>query len=181
MPHQLELDFSAVKPEEWRGIPGFPGYEVSDWGRVRSVPRSMVDSLRRLRRFPGHILAQHVGSSGYLQCGPWLDGIRVNLMVHRAVLLAFRGTPEKGEEAAHWDGDKQHNALVNLRWTTRMANHHDKRRHGRLGGVLTEEQARAIKSRLDGKYGTLTRLSREYGVKVHVIKHIAYGKTWAWM
>ena len=32
--------------ERWRAVPGWPGYEVSDLGRVRSVPRILSDGRR---------------------------------------------------------------------------------------------------------------------------------------
>jgi NUMOD4 motif len=34
----------AVMGERWRAVLGWPGYEVSDLGRVRSVPRILPDA-----------------------------------------------------------------------------------------------------------------------------------------
>lgn len=113
--------------EVWKAIPGHEGrYEVSDLGRVRSLPR--LD--RRGRRIRGRILAIVVQPSGHHSVKLCLDGDYENAKVHRLALLAFVGQPPAGHEGLHGDGDPSNNALTNLRWGTRSENLRDSVRHG---------------------------------------------------
>jgi hypothetical protein len=55
----------------------------------------------------------------------------VHCLVHRLVLLAFRGEPPTPHhECAHWNGDPSDNSIGNLRWATKVENHADRWRHG---------------------------------------------------
>lgn len=106
--------------EEWRPIPGYPDYEVSDLGRVKSLKASKP---RLLRTFPIH--------SRYLKVYPSVDGRPSPAFVHRLVLLAFVGPVPPGMMTRHLDGDPQNNHLENLRYGTQAENDQDKVRHGR--------------------------------------------------
>jgi hypothetical protein len=123
--------------EIWRPIAGRDGYEVSDLGRVRSLPR-IITRIRRGRTercfYKGRVLRQGRARNGYLTVS--LSGRSVN--VHTVVLRAFRGESPPGYQAAHYDGEKSNNSLANLRWASRSENEADKRRHGTyLAGVRT--------------------------------------------
>lgn len=108
-------DSQVTIPEEnWKEIPGFLGYEVSDLGRVKS-PR-------------GTILRQTL-SEGYPRVPL---GCNHRIRVHLLVLLTFRGPCPPGHEGCHEDGIRTHVALDNLRWDTRSGNHRDKRKHGTI-------------------------------------------------
>lgn len=101
--------------EEWRAT-GINGYEVSNHGRVRSLPR---------KRTRGGILRPGI-SSGYQMLS--LGGR--SRLVHRLVLVAFRGPCPEGLECAHLDGNRFNNALANLVWVTKTENEAHKRLHG---------------------------------------------------
>jgi NUMOD4 motif./HNH endonuclease. len=109
---------------EWRAIPGFPGYEASNDGHVRTL-RPYGGVLRVLSEWPN--------PQGYLtvQLGP--RGKRTRVTVHRMVMLAFVGPRPPGKEIAHWDGDKTNNALTNLRYATPKENAQDTLRLGAHG------------------------------------------------
>ncbi len=115
--------------EQWRDIPGFKRYRVSNLGRVfscnykgSSVPKLLTPTL---------------GMDGYLKIGLYrTSGERKSMRLNRLVLLAFCGAA-KGRQAAHLDGDKENNFLGNLQWATSLENHAHKRRHGtHQAGVL---------------------------------------------
>lgn len=109
--------------EDWRPIPGHPGYESSDHGRVRSIDRLIPDG-RRLR---GRVL-KLFKANAYLYVSL---GKSAKRGVHRVVALAFFGLPPSSKhEAAHWDGNTLNNRASNIRWATRAENEQDKRRHG---------------------------------------------------
>ena len=118
--------------EEWRAIPGWEGaYEVSDRGRVRSVERRTWCPRGKgfWRKVPAKILSPAV-SRGYLRVTLQRSGRVESQAVHRLVLLAFVGPCPPGLEACHYDDDPANNALSNLRWDTRKANHADRTRNG---------------------------------------------------
>lgn len=117
--------------EKWADIPGHPGYQVSNHGRVRSVTRTI-----RARRLGGNVAEVRL-SGKHLKTKRLPSGyIRVSLganaadYVHRLVLLAFVGECPPGLECAHDDGNRGNNRLDNLAWKTRSANGLDRRRHG---------------------------------------------------
>lgn len=169
--------------EEWRAAPGYPGYEVSSAGRVRSLDR-VVQGLRRghvvpIRRRGGLMKLKTSRRTGYVSVE--LSGNDV--LVHRAVLAAFVGPCPLGKETAHGDGSRSNNRLENLRYATRVENADDRRRHGTLAkgaGIgnakLTADQVAAIRARA-GKT-SMAALAREYGVTRQHIGHIHHNRVW---
>jgi NUMOD4 motif-containing protein/HNH endonuclease len=118
-----------MEVENWRPIAGYPGYQVSDLGRVRSVDRIIIRMTKRgpvQVRLAGRVLRQGRARNGYLTVS--LSGRSVN--VHTLVLRAFRGEPLPGHQGAHDNGDPRDNRAKNLLWKTRRANEADKLRHG---------------------------------------------------
>jgi hypothetical protein len=121
--------------EEWRSVVGWEqAYEVSNLGRVRSIPRTMyrrdgrvhhVQTTYRILRTPP------AGTGGYPEVHLCLDGKERIATVHTLVLEAFVGPRPTGYDACHDDGDPTNNLLTNLRWDTQSANGLDRTRHGR--------------------------------------------------
>jgi hypothetical protein len=108
-----------VELETWRAVPGREGeYEVSDIGRVRSLPRE---------RTRGGVLKMPLSTRGYRRVN--LRGKAVH--VHQLVLEAFVGPKPAGLEARHLDDDRLNNLASNLAWGTRKENYDDAVRHGR--------------------------------------------------
>lgn len=89
--------------ETWVPVAGYEGwYEVSDAGRVRSVPRALHDG----RVFHGKVLAQTPRlPGGHVYVDLSRNGRRRRLYIHTLVLRAFVGPGSKGEECCHGDGN----------------------------------------------------------------------------
>lgn len=106
--------------EEWQTIEGFPLYEVSSLGRVRSYATGKERELRG-----------GVSGSGYrnVGLGSHASGIKY-YGVHRLVALAFHGQPKSDQVVRHLDGDRLNNKASNLAWGTVSENMFDKVRHG---------------------------------------------------
>lgn len=123
------MDYSG---EEWRPVDGFPLYEVSSLGRVRSIPRIVVDTLGRTYPRAGKILKTSAGQKGHLSVTAYdMSGKMLRLSVHRAVCTAFNGKPPSGRHhAAHGDGDPANNVATNIYWATASENALDRVRHG---------------------------------------------------
>lgn len=122
--------------EQWLPVVDWEGwYEVSDHGRVRSVPREIVRLNRwgqhALVRFAGKVLALRPDPKGHLRITLSRPGYQDERMVHHLVLEMFVGPRPEGMHGLHWDDDKDNNRLVNLRWGTRSDNSRDAIRNGR--------------------------------------------------
>jgi hypothetical protein len=168
--------------EQWKDIPGFEGqYQVSTLGRVSSYGRR-VNSRRGTRVFAGRVLRAIKTDRGYTVVNLSVGRKRLQMPVHRAVLLAWRGIPDGGMQACHNNGIADDNRLDNLRWDTALNNIADREAHGtKLIGErnprakLTEEMVRLIRS----SARPLKALSRELGVPYSAAKKAKYGATWS--
>jgi hypothetical protein len=107
---------------DWRSIPGFPGYEVSADGQVRSFKtgKARVRHLEKTGR-------------GYVAVGMTReDGRRIKAGLNRIVALVFIGPPPApGLEVNHKDGNKLNSQVENLEYVTRLENV----RHAILNGL----------------------------------------------
>lgn len=108
--------------EEWRPLKEFDGsYEVSSFGRVRSLDRMIADgrpgvALKRLLR--GRIMATTPNNHGYLCVYICKDGKKYCKRVHRLVAEAFIPNPENLPQINHKDENKKNNKVDNLEWCT---------------------------------------------------------------
>lgn len=104
--------------EEFRTIPGYEGfYEVSNFGRVRRVETQRVLKGKTLR-------------NGYREVSLCREGSPRFFLIHRLVMLAFKGAPPEKHEVCHNDGNKENNRLDNLRYDTHSNNAKDRVKHG---------------------------------------------------
>ena len=170
--------------EIWASVPGYEGlYEVSNIGRVRSLPRS-IKCGSGSRTIPGVLRRQSIASSGYQVVSLSKECVIRTACIHVLVLTAFVGPRPDGMHACHSDGDRLNNRLDNLRWDTIRENALDRLRHGTLicgskqkGAILDELKVAEIKRRLrSGERQTV--LANEYGVALETIHSIKSGKSW---
>lgn len=131
-PIQARLDAAAPGPwdEDWRPIPGVPGYEVSDHGHVRSHLKA-GNHKRKHSEHP-RLLRMNIRKhdSRVTVSLPREDGKYVTRHVHRLVMLAFIGRCPDGLEVAHLNGNPIDNRLANLKYVTHQENEAHKRQHG---------------------------------------------------
>lgn len=116
---------------EWRAVPDFPGYEVSDDGRVRSLDRVIIRSNGRPLPVRGRTLRPHPAKDGgYPIVNLHRGDERKAISIHTLVLITFVGPRPNGMEALHGDGDPWNCVLGNLRYGTHAENMRDSVRHG---------------------------------------------------
>jgi hypothetical protein len=164
----------ADASEEWRSIEGFPGYEISSHGRVRSFKHRRV-----IIRKP--YLDKSVG---YYAITLFKEGRRYLPHVHRIVATAFLGSPPPGYCTNHLDGVKTNNRVSNLEWTTLRENtlhaHRmgltDSRAQGRMRSRLTEPDVAYIR-RLYPRF-SIKLLARVYKVSEESIRQLVRWETW---
>ena len=163
--------------EIWKPVVDYEGlYEVSNLGRVRSIPRSRCKG-KILKQLPG-------GRRGDLQVA--LHNMDKGKTKRVALLVAssFLGPKPENMETCHNDGNFTNNEISNLRYDTHQGNVDDQILHGtrkycesHWNSKLTNEKVSEIKSRLG--YRNVTALAREFGVSRRVIRAISTGETWS--
>lgn len=176
------METAASAPEQWRPVPGLPGYEASSLGRIRSLDRERPAG-GALRRYAGRVLRPRPKpGSGYFSV--YSDGGRY-ATVNRAVAAAFHGpAPSDEHEAAHLDGNPANNRPSNLAWKTPAENEADKRLHGTapIGSKngrakLHEADILTILLRYAGG-DTAPELALAFGVSPRAILNVVAGKSW---
>lgn len=160
--------------EQWKQIPGYPGYEVSDQGRVRSVDRYVETSNGQRRFYRGQMLRPgRMNEQGHVSVAL---GKRNSVCVHVAVLTAFKGPCPPGCEGLHGDGDGSNNRLTNLRWGTRSENNRDITRAGKRRLTLEQVSEARRRSRAGE---TCAALAREFGTcksnMSYILRGVYYG------
>ena len=111
--------------EEWRSVTGYEGYyEVSNFGRVRSLDREVTMKNGVCRKTRGKILSlsRYNSASNYRAVTLSVNGISKKESVHRLVALAFIPNPDNLPEINHKDENKQNNRVDNLEWCDRKYN-----------------------------------------------------------
>lgn len=176
--------------EIWKPIPDYDGrYEASNLGRIRSLPHRVEQRSRAgnpfVRTVPGKILSPGVDGRGYLFFQACRMGEVRPIRVHRAVCLAFHGSPPAGSAlACHNDGDHRNNVPGNLRWGSGRENMLDREKHGTgVAGErnprakLTVEDVRTIRRRFAMGERAKT-IASDFGVHFGRIYMIKAGAQW---
>jgi len=121
---------SVMRCEKWLPVVGHKGYEVSDRGGVRSIPRTVTErTTGRVRNFSGHLLRPKL-TRGYHQVVLSVSGVRNLRYVHQLVCEAFNGQ-RTARDTRHLDGNPLNNTPQNLKWGTPQENANDRVLHGR--------------------------------------------------
>ncbi len=98
--------------EEWKDI-GYEGlYQVSNFGRVKSLERVISG-----KKYKEKILTCR-NKHGYPVVALCKDGAHKFVRVHRIVAQTFIENPLSLPEVNHLDGNKNNNRVTNLEWCT---------------------------------------------------------------
>lgn len=93
--------------EEWKQIPDYPNYYVSNLGRVRSEAQRKPKELKTCD-----------DRYGYPKVSVSRDGKRTTKNVYQLVANAFIDGYEEGLQVNHKNGNKHDNRATNLEWVT---------------------------------------------------------------
>jgi hypothetical protein len=110
--------------ELWLPCNDFEGYyEISNYGRVRSVRRLVSFTDNKPDRFiRTRILKLQVDKLGYIRVRFCINQYKTTHKVHRLVAKAFIPNPENKPQVNHKDGIKSNNLYTNLEWNTNLEN-----------------------------------------------------------
>lgn len=171
--------------EIWKPIPRFSGsHQVSNLGRVRSVPRVITTKTGAKRQQPGKLMKSHVQSNGYAAVTISKGGEYRPYNIHVLVLEAFEGPRPDGMVARHLNGDRLDNRANNLAWGTPAENQQDRHVHGTA--TIGEKHpmakltlAEVHKIRGFRHHGFSTRwIANRFGISRATVNDIAAGRIW---
>ena len=112
-----------MNEEIWRPIEGYEGYyEVSSFGRVRSLDMYVKIGYGNYRLHKGKVISLLKKGDGYIQVNLCYNGKLYKKYVHRLVAEAFIPNPDNLPEVNHLDEDKTNNSVDNLEWCDRSYN-----------------------------------------------------------
>jgi hypothetical protein len=167
----------------WRTAPGWPRYQVSNTGFVRSLDmvvgaKSGATAVRK-----GCLLSAALKSGRYLAVTLTHDsGARRQVFVHDLVAAAFLGPKPEGGQVRHLNDRKTDNRALNLEYGTALDNAADRdingntcrgERHG--CAVLTAADVLAIRS--DRRPAAAT--AKAFGVSEGHIYQVRARKAWS--
>ena len=110
--------------EIWKDIKDFEGYQISNYGRVRTYNKVTSNQRYQERHWKNRILKQKVSKlDGRARVCLWKDGKEYTQTVHRLQAIAFLGEPQKSNMTVnHKDGNPLNNTVDNLEWLSRKDN-----------------------------------------------------------
>ena len=109
--------------EIWKPSRNFPGYSVSNKGRIRSELREMVRSNGWPHTIPEKMISATADTNGHLQFHPYKGKKRHHVFVHREVFETFVRPLELGEQVDHMDSNKKNNVIENLQAVANQTEH----------------------------------------------------------
>lgn len=164
---------------EWRRIPGFDHYEVSNRGQVRNIVGT--------KRWPPCILKPwKSGQYRYLMVTLCTNGRQEKYYVAHLVAWLFLGRRQLGKRRRSWqvnhmDGNRYNNCVENLEYCTHRKNHQHAVKmgltaRGEANGTskLKEADVRAIRASAD----SAQILRKRYNVALDLIYQIRRRNIW---
>lgn len=185
--------------EIWKSIDGFEGlYEVSSFGRVRSLNRIIIKSNGRITHYKGRILKSNSGARIYPSVNLKINSHQKPSQVHTLVAKAFMEYPGGQYHVHHIDGNKNNANINNLEYklaSVHIINHGLLRRKQlkipsnikTFGGsshpnaILNESSVKTIKQIAATGTKSMASLAKEFNVSTSTICAILHNKNWKYV
>lgn len=160
----------------WKDIDGFPGYQVSTNGKVRSYINNRHGVGDKV-----HVLKPIVNHNGYETVCLGRGNRR---LVHRLVAAAYLPNPDDLPLVRHLDDNPRNNSYKNLAWGTQTDNMQDCVKHGRLcgdtSGAIAARKKPVVAIPKNGGAAIIFESMQEASRKLHVwpqhVSRVASGK-----
>ena len=160
--------------EIWRDIAGYEKYQVSNYGKVRSLDYNHTGQIKEL--------VQRCNRGGYMYVNLYNQGRRKTHMIHRLVAEAFLENPDQLPVINHIDCNKLNNHVSNLEFCTISQN----TKHAYDNGLLNTEESRRKAAEANRKkvlclttgktFDSIQEASSFYGVSHQTISACCKGK-----
>lgn len=183
--------------EIWKPVQGFVNYEISNYGRCRSLPR-VTKRIRNMHGkqqvnhipFPGKMLKPRYDQKGYVRYVLYREEGKKQFKAHRLVAAHFIGELVGKLQVNHIDGVKDNNFVDNLEICTNRENqiHAYKTglstvpdNRGAKNGMskVTEQQVVEMRIRLSLGESAYD-LATEFGISYSSVRSICNGTSWKW-
>jgi hypothetical protein len=114
--------------ENWKDVVGYEGYyQISNFGRVRSLDRNEINRNGVSRRLKGSLKGTFINQGKYVLVTLSKNCINKAFCLHRLIAEAFIPNPNNLDEVNHKDRNKKNNFSSNLEWCTSRENTHHAR------------------------------------------------------
>lgn len=168
--------------ELWKPITGYEGlYEISNFGRVKSVARQMTHKKHGTwfikERILKYNLAGVVGNQYYQVFLHKGNGIQKAFKIHRLVAEHFIPRIEGKNVVNHIDCNKLNNRVDNLEWVTDLENTKHAIDNGRLEGAFDYRKKLIINIDTGDIFPSQADAERYYGVARGAIGKCLKGKS----
>lgn len=174
-----------MNTEQWKDIPEWSGYQVSNCGSVRSYRKG--GKLGAYLTKTPKLKTIGISVWGYPEVRLWLNQDTKKFRIHRLVASVFIPNPSNLPEVNHKNGNKLDNSVSNLEWVSRSKNmthlyqelksptmRGEKNGHARL----SSSQVRKIKEKwLTGQFRQQD-IANQYAVSRTTINAIVNGYNW---
>lgn len=170
---------------EWRTVPEFPGYKISNTGLLRSITREVPHQHSKKTIFGKMKKPRPQRNGGHLRVTLFHQRASKSVFVHRLVMAAFVGPLPLGKIVRHINGDPTDNRLENLAYGDAFENAADAIKHGaQVRGErskksnLNDRKIREIRVFARDPRISQTFLAEMYGVTPANITCIVRRQTW---
>jgi len=174
--------------EIWKDIKGFPGYQISNFGKVKSLDRCVNSSDNKVHFYKERILKPGNTGNVYLKVDLSISGQSISKTIHLLVIHHF-GPPKPSpkHECNHKDGIKINNWWTNLEWMTSKENTNHafsigliNDRTGENNGFckLTKKEVKKIRKLYATKRYSQSELGKMFNVTQANISAIIIYKLW---
>ena len=116
-----------MQEEIWKDVPGYEGlYQVSNLGRVYSLPKKWIGGKGGMYSHNGKILKVGMDGWGYHSVSLVLNYKHKTTKIHKLVAMAFLGHKPDGRKIVidHINDNKTDNRVDNLQIVTQRFNSH---------------------------------------------------------
>lgn len=150
--------------EIWKDIEGYQGYQVSNFGRIRTHNKITNTDTHGARHWKDRILKPKISKKDMCsRVELWKDGKHKTILVHRLVANAFlEKRIDTNLTVNHKDGNRLNNNVENLEWLSRA----DNIRHAFDTGLMSCQKPIKIINKKDNSFTTyksMTLASKNIG------------------
>lgn len=161
--------------EKWKTISGFPSYEISTHGRIRSYKTYQGTTSTKY-----HMVSPCLRMNGYFVATLYdCDHIPHQILLHRLVATAFIPNPHRYPYVDHIDGNKKNNSVKNLEWVSPKINSIRAVRTGLCDSVFEKTRKPVIITDLrtgeESYFNGLNEAAKEIGYSPAGLSRVANG------
>ncbi len=165
--------------EKWKHIKNHEDYQISNLGRVRSLPKKYRKTLT--------IIKPMINNKGYYRVTLWKNAKYKRFSIHRLVAIHFIPNPKKLPEVNHKNNNPSNNKKFNLEWCTHSQNmlHAFKTKSKIMmkgedcpWSKLTEEQVKDIRNRWKIGAYNMREIAEYFKLNKTTVWEIIHRKIW---